>query len=133
MAQGSIDQWQLLNLSGGISCNSHWKHSYQIVDQRDACLGDIHWALFLREQQALQQTIDHCNAAVQEDPANSLPVLLWKLRHIHHLKIEGRTANDRTLTYSPSEHLVWHEYNYQLLYTYSILMWTFIQYPIRFS
>ena len=39
----------------------------------------------LRQQQALKQPIHDSNDAVEEDPANSLPVFCGKLGHIHHL------------------------------------------------
>ena len=40
----------------------------------------------LRQQQALKQPIHDSNDAVEEDPANSLPVFCGKLGHIHHLR-----------------------------------------------
>ena len=55
----------------------------KVVDEDQGWFGDVHRLLILRQEQPLQQAVCHGHDAVQQHPANTSQVLLWKLGRVH--------------------------------------------------
>lgn len=74
-----------------VNGQTNGQQSHHVVDQGDASLGDIHWALLLWKQQSLEKAVHHCDGAVQQHPTSPLhrvaPKLTW-IRQIRYSKIE---------------------------------------------